>query len=204
MLLSVADNGSTEKPKRKQRRYRPMAERRARKGLNRGKPAFEPSIEQRFMVTAMASMRMTWDEMRIGIRNPATNAAISKTCFAKVFQQELAEGPSHLKRIVTSKYYSALGKGEPWAIKLGLRNRFRWALESGGEPDNAVGDGDVPSLNVTFVLPDRRKPEPPPLDVTPQSAPDYSRKALPAPPERVRGPLGWLEERPPGKDGWMK
>jgi hypothetical protein len=58
-------------------------------------------------------------------------------------------------------------------------------------------------LQINFVVPSRKQ-EPPPVDVTPQGPPDYSRPALPPPPERKRGPLGWLEEKPPGKADWMK
>src|SRR6516225_10180111 len=64
--------------------------------------------------------------------------------------------------------------------------------------------GDQPDfLQINFVVPSRKE-EPPPVDVTPQGPPDYSRPALSPPPERKRRPLGWLEEKPPGKADWMK
>jgi hypothetical protein len=74
--------------------------------------------------------------------------------------------------------------------------------------------GDQPDfLQINFVVPSRKQ-GPPPVDVTPvdaptaQGPPDYSRPALPAPPERRRGPLGWLEEKParnpPKPTDWMK
>jgi len=205
--MSVEADDTAPKPKRKPRRYRPMAERRARKGRNRGSPAFKPTVEQRFTVSALAGMRLSYDEMRLLVRNQHTGQAISKPTFMKAFKTELLEGPPKLKGLITSKYYQALGAGEPWAIKLGLRNRFRWALESGGEPDNAPVSGEIPSLNVVFVVPGAKGEPPPLVDVSPgsgpdQSAPDYSRPALPPPPHRERTPFGLYEH--PDKDGWRK
>jgi hypothetical protein len=63
---------------------------------------------------------------------------------------------------------------------------------------------DPQPLQVTFIVPGQRDTPPAPVDVSPQPAPDYTLKTLPKPPERVRGPLGWLEERPPGKSDWMR
>jgi transposase-like protein len=66
--------------------------------------------------------------------------------------------------------------------------------------------GDQPEmLQINFVVPSRNE-GPPPVDVTPQPQPDYSRPALPPPPERQRGPLGWLDEarNPPKPTDWMK
>jgi hypothetical protein len=186
-----------------------MWQRRARKEFNRGKPRFEPTEEQRFMVSAMVSMRMTWEEMRLGIRNQATGEAISKTCFAKAFQRELKEGQARLKSLLTTKYYQHLAQGREWAIRAGLRNRFGWTFE--GTPPAPVleaSDG-IPAMQINFVLPSRKEgPPAPPIDVTPDpyagQPADLSKPALPPPPERRRGPLGlWTEEKPKGTD-WMK
>jgi transposase-like protein len=59
------------------------------------------------------------------------------------------------------------------------------------------------TLRIEFVLPDA--PPPSLVDVTPESKPDYSKPALPAPPERVHR-MGWIEEDrlPPSPTSWMK
>jgi hypothetical protein len=71
----------------------------------------------------------------------------------------------------------------------------RFALLDGrrmGEPLSAsprsqrplcVPPADKPTLKISFVLPNK-KPEPPPIDVTPQQPADYSKPALPPPREQ--------------------
>jgi transposase-like protein len=59
---------------------------------------------------------------------------------------------------------------------------------------NPPASEPLEGLRIEFVIPGRKE-EPPPIDVTPKGPPDYSKPALPLPPERRRGPLGWLEER---------
>jgi transposase-like protein len=78
-----------------------------------------------------------------------------------------------------------------------------------GQPSvllNLGRDGEPvqPSIAVSFVLPSP-KAEQPPVDVTPQAPqgpPDYSRPALPKPPERQQTPFGIVER--PGPRDWMK
>jgi hypothetical protein len=74
-----------------------------------------------------------------------------------------------------------------------------------GAPGN-----DVDEIAITFVTPAAKlNPFQPPVDVTPPSPyadakPDLSRPAIAPPPERRRGPLGWLEEGPAKPGDWMK
>jgi hypothetical protein len=86
--MSLSDE-TNPKPKRKRRKdnragKRPVHVRRARKGGVPGKPTFEPSEDQKFMVAAMAGMRMSIEEMRLGIRNSYTGAALSKPTFMRL------------------------------------------------------------------------------------------------------------------------
>jgi hypothetical protein len=158
------------------------------------------------MVLALAGLRVGWDEMRQIVLNPHTDRPIAKATFARVFKRELAEGGARLKQLISSKYYEALHDGRDWAIRAGLKNRFGWVFEGQQPPPVLDAVEGTPSINVTFHLPSRKGEPPPPLDVTPQAPqrpPDYSKPALPPPPERRRGPLSWIEERP-SKDGWMK
>jgi hypothetical protein len=77
---------------------------------------------------------------------------------------------------------------------------------AGQQVQIGVAGNDAPiDLHINFVTP-RKKLEPV-LDVSPSPYPpdtpsDYSRPALPPPPQRTRGPLGlWTEEKP---TSWMK
>jgi hypothetical protein len=189
-------NPEAPKPKRKRNKH-PTSH-------TPGKPRFIPSAEQRAMVAALVSMKMPWAEIIALIPNPYTDAPIGRACFARVFKTELREGSPRLKALIATKYYAALSKGEAWAIKLGLRNRFRWALESGGEPDLTFDGGTAEAIEVRFVLPSP-KPQDQIVDVTPQpeAKPDYTLPAIEGPQPRARTPFGAMWEQP-SKDGWMK
>jgi hypothetical protein len=76
------------------------------------------------MVAAMAGMRMSYDEIRLAIRNSYTGQALSKPTFIKAFKPELTEGPSRLKGLASSRFYRCLDEGQPWAIKAALRNKI--------------------------------------------------------------------------------
>jgi hypothetical protein len=215
MSVEADDGNSTStpqpapKPKRKWKDNRagkrPMSQRRARKGGQRGIPPFEPTAEQRTVVAALTGLRMSWEEIRLLVHNPHTGEPIAKTTFAKAFRKELREGGPKLKSLISSRYYQALAEGRDWAIRAGLKNRFGWVFEGQPAPSPAqLAEGETPPLQVTFVLPSGRNMDAQPVDVTPEPPPDYSRKALPPPPERRRGPLGWLEEKPPEPTDWLK
>jgi hypothetical protein len=127
------------------------------------------------------------------------------------FQHELHTARPKLKSLIQTKYLAQL-QGNRWeAIRWGLAHLAGFT-EDAAHPSMATtlsieGDGpDVPSIQVTFVNP-TPKPEDQIVDVTPQpeAKPNYSLPAIAPPPQRRRGPLGWLEEPP--KDGnkdWMR
>jgi hypothetical protein len=192
--------------------------RRTNSGLHGGKVPFVATADQKRMVMALAGLRMSWDEMRQIVRNPHTDQPIAKATFARVFRRELAEGGARLKQLISSKYYDALREGRDWAIRAGLRNRFRWTFEGPSPPDPDV-IGAIESdqqLQITFVVPSRKEE---PIDVTPTSHPpdapaDLSRPAIEPPRERRETKYGTYEypraEQPPSifdrgsPRGWMK
>jgi hypothetical protein len=151
-------------------------------------------------------MKMQHDEIRLLIINPLTQQPITRKTLVKFFARELSAGTAMLKELVTAKYYEALSRGESWAIRTRLKNRLGWAIGFDGVAPAAVmlAAPDAGNITVTFVCPSRKEPES--LDLTPPADPyagqpaDLSRPALPSPPGRRRGPLGWIEERPT-KDG---
>jgi hypothetical protein len=148
------------------------------------------------------------EQMRIAFINPATAAPFSKKAFMRIFREELEQGRMKLRTLIATKYVDALRKGAPWAIKAGLRQRFGWSLE-GGSPltviEDAIEGARAKGIEVSFCLPEPQ-PIAPPVDIIPpayaDAKPDPSRPALPPPPERRRGPLGWLEERPGSGQDW--
>jgi hypothetical protein len=81
-----------------------------------------------------------------------------------------------------------------------MRNCFGWVVE-GATPVPAEvlpGSDGQPSIRISSLGPLAKNE---PVDVAPSlyqgQAPDLSRPALPAPPERRRSAMGWVEERPP-------
>ena len=89
-----------------------------------------------------------------------------------------------------------------------MRNKYNWVIEgSAPPPPEVLGIGESDRLiQVQFVMPTAKKPEdqpPPPIDVTPQGPPDYSRPALEPPRPRERTPFGAVFEQPKGTD-WVK
>jgi hypothetical protein len=194
----------------KKRRYK------RRHPYRNGHPQFTPTPAQRHIVAKLIALRVSWDEIRQLIINPNTGLPITKTTLARNFKRELAEGGIQLKHLVASKYFEALEEGRDWAIRLGMRNRFGWINEGAVPLPPPTDAPDAPENNVIqieFVVPTRRKEEPPPIDATPQDPPDYTRPALEPPRTmRVETPFGeWrIDDKPSGiferpqKDGWMK
>ena len=126
----------------------------ATKRLGPGHPSFIPTDEQRRFVTAMAGIRMTWEEIRLLVINPTTGEPITKTTLSRAFRRELADGKAKLKSIVAKRFYEALHRGDPWAVQMGLKTQFGW------KPDGASGflmppdlEGERPAMRIEFVLP---------------------------------------------------
>jgi hypothetical protein len=170
----------------------------------RGK-SFRPTPEQRHLVATLAGLKCTWEELRLLVLHQDTGLPVTKTTLHKHFKRELSEGGARVKALIGQKYVEAVQRGESWALRLGMRNRYHWVFEASQalpvDDDVAL---TVKDINVRFVLPPPRTEEPaPPIDVTPSGPADYSLKALPKPPQRVRTALGALWEEPEDK-GWMR
>jgi hypothetical protein len=177
---------NTAKPKRKHRRT----------GKPGHMPPFVPTKTQRVMVSELAGLRMSWDELTTLIVNPRTNKPITKTTLARVFATELAQARGRLKQLIGRSFYAALQAGEPWATRLAMKNVLGWS--SGTLVPMLDGDEQRPrTIAITFHTPDP-KPLRPLIDVTAREPsqppkPYVEGRALPAPPERRQHPLGWLE-----------
>jgi hypothetical protein len=78
---------------------------------------------------------------------------------------------------------------------------------SGQQVQLNLPDAAVDGIAISFVTP-QHKLSPSPVDTSPSpyagQKPDLSRPALAPPPERRRGPLGWLEEGPAKPGDWMR
>jgi hypothetical protein len=149
----------------------------------------------------MVAMKMTYAEICKVIgdthrENNADGKPISVKTLQKHFRYELANGAAVLRATISSKLQAALDADQPWAIQLALRNRFGWVGRDGSNTIEIEEHKTQRTLNVQFVLPDGKAQSIPVIDLEPSqpaAKPDYSRPALPAPPERRRHPLGWLE-----------
>jgi hypothetical protein len=173
-------NRSTREPKTKQRYY------------GGGYPPFKPTAAERKMVAQLAGLRVSWDEIRKLVINKRTGRPICKTSFSRIFAQELEQARAKLKALVSSGFHAALQAGEPWALRLAMKNIYHWSLENNTALPIPDGEDRQRTISVVFCPPEPSA-KPQAIDVTPQPQPDYSRPALPAPPERRQHPLGWLE-----------
>jgi hypothetical protein len=173
-----------------------------------GRHRFEPTKEQRDFVSAMAGFRMTLPEIASLIIDPQTGKSISRVTLIRKFQHELHTARPKLKSLIQTKYLSQLQANRWEAIRWGLAHLAGFT-EDAAHPAMATtlsieGDGpNTPSVEVKFVLPSQ-KPEDQIVDVTPDAKPDYSLPVLAPPPERRRGPTGWLEEQPKDGKDWMR
>jgi hypothetical protein len=160
-----------------------------------GYPPFRPSAAERKMVREMAGLRTSWEEMRKLVINPITGRPICKTSFARIFAQELEQARAKLKQLVGRGFYLALQSGQPWALRLAMKNVFHWSLEGHLMPVLDGEDQQQRRIEVVFCTPDPAPLQTPqPLDVAPQPQPDYSKPALPPPRPRANTPFGWMEQ----------
>jgi hypothetical protein len=176
--------------------------------------AFKPTDAQRRAVSMLAALHVSWDEIRLVVINPHNGEAIAKSTLARAFRKELSRSSAALKELVASKYFEALERGEQWAVRAGLRQRFNWVFEGSQplppEPISNFASDDM--IKIQFVYP-TAKPEP--VDITPpappanpysNAAPDLSKPALEPPRSSSVDPgygLGpWRTDRDPR--GWMK
>jgi len=175
---------------------------------------FKPSDAQRRAVSMLAALHVSHDEIRLLVINPHSQEPIAKTTLHRFFKKELSRSSAALKELVASKYFEALERGDQWAVRAGLRQRFNWVFEGSQPlPPEAIGSfADTPEIKIVFY-PGPGKPE---FDLTPpkpspnpysNAAPDLSRPAIEAPRSTTvdtgypgLGP--WRTERDP--NSWMK
>jgi hypothetical protein len=147
---------------------------------------FKPTPEQRAMVATLAGLKCTWEELRALVLHQDTGLPITKGTLHKHFKHELANGGARVKALIGQKFVEAVQRGEPWALRLGMRNRYGWVGAEGNQPlPEIMGSfADSPEIKITFV-PGPGKPE---FDITPpkpapqpnpysNAAPDLSRPA---------------------------
>jgi hypothetical protein len=189
-------------------------------------PPFKPTKAHRKVVAMLIGLHISWDEIRQLIINPHSGQPISKVTLNKFFKRELGAGGALLKELAATKYFQALERGESWAVRMAMRNRFNWVTEGSQLlPAEAIGNASEEgiALQINFVSPSRKEE---PIDVTPSPyenvQPNYDVPAIEKPRERRRTEYGTIEqprsyetrtpraEQPPsiwdrgGKNGWMK
>jgi hypothetical protein len=124
-----------------------------RKRQGSAQPAFVPTTEQRMMVKILAGFMVRQDDIIKLIPGVNGNRHISKITLHKFFKAELETGQIALRELVSRKYIEAITAGEAWAVKLGLRNCYRWAISDGPLPPEQVADDTDFAINVSFVAP---------------------------------------------------
>jgi hypothetical protein len=181
---------STEQPKKKHRG---------------GMPAYKPTEQERRCVAIMSGMGVPTALIRAAIGGRGKTGALSKDAFWKHFRKELEGGSGEMHGLVASKFRRAVEQEKPWAILAALRNLagYKWDQYSKATVPafaNNDDDGD-PVIKIKFVYPDA---QPAAIDVTSAPQPtayaadapaDYSKPALPAPPERIKTEFGIIEHR---------
>jgi hypothetical protein len=139
---------------------------------------------------------------------------MSKTCLHAHFANELENGAAILRLEISMKFREAINAGAPWAIMQALRNLAPWRFDrydSKGMP--LLGDSEK-TISIEFVMPSK-KPEQPPVDVTPPASagPEQPITEVPrieGPRPRFRTEAGMYEMprdsifKPPDPKGWMK
>jgi hypothetical protein len=179
---------------------------------------FKPTVEQRHLVATLAGLKCTWEELRSLVLHRDTGLPITKTTLARHFKRELADGSAKVKALIGQKYVEAVQRGEQWAIRLGMRNRYGWVGAEGSQPMPVEDFSSFASddlIKIKFVYP-TAKPEP--VDITPptpQPNPYAGQPASDAPqiePPRPRFETGTgaVFEAPrstfdrPGSKDWMR
>jgi hypothetical protein len=124
------------------------------------------------MVISCAALKMSTEEIRQAVRNPATNEAIGKNAFLKAFRAELAEGYSRVKGLIAGKFIEHLREGREYAVRAGLRNRFGFIFEGQQVPPQLLIDGNsgTEEVRITFVSPTRKEP----IDITSPAPSPYA------------------------------
>jgi hypothetical protein len=180
---------------------------------------FKPTPEQRAMVATLAGLKCTWEELRSLVLHQDTGKPITKVCLHHHFKRELADGSAKVKALIGERFMQAVDRGEPWALRLGMRNRYGWVGAEGNQPlpvedFSSFASDDL--IKIKFVYP---TDEPEPVDITPppkpvppatnpysNAAPDLSKPAIEPPSHRTVDPgygLGpWRTNSDP--TGWMK
>src|SRR5262245_11753270 len=128
----------------------------------RSRRYFRPTEEQRRIVAILSGFCVNQDEICKLIPGCDGNKRISKVTLHRHFKTELETGNATLKELIARKFVEALEAGEAWAIRLGLKNKHRWAIgDSSVLPELIEGNGPD-EMRITFAAPSRQ--DDPPVD----------------------------------------
>src|SRR5262245_14666125 len=94
----------------------------------KGQKPFVPTEEQRRIVAILSGFMVNQNEICRLIPGANGNKWISKHTLHRHFKAELETGNVTLKELIARKFVEALEAGESWAIRLGLKNKYRWSI----------------------------------------------------------------------------
>ena len=129
------------------------------KPTKKGMPVFEPTDEQRALVTTCKGIHMSWDEIAVLVINPRTGRPISKETLQKVFPAELEAANAKLKQVLVGKFFQQVQQGHWPAIQFGLRHIVGWRdndVQIGVGNGDGATNGAVNKIEVSFVRPASR------------------------------------------------
>jgi hypothetical protein len=141
---------------------------------------FIPTDEQR----KLSGFKMTHKEIAAVVTNPRTGLGIDELTLERHFRAELDHGKAVLKSLIQKSYIRHLTEGSWYATAFGLRAicgiRDDEPVSAGSMKIGIGGEGDVPSVNIEFVLPGKQPEDEPIKDVTPARVAVQPRKDYPS------------------------
>jgi hypothetical protein len=151
-----------------------------RPARKRGPPPFEPTEQQRHVVSLCAGVKMGHNEIARLILHPGTGKPICGETLEKYFPEELATGNARLKMALSQAFYKLMAEGSENSVLFGMRaicgfdDRNIQAAAFSMKVDGADGK----SMKVEFVLPGARAIPMDELDqLTPRSS--HARQSVP-------------------------
>lgn len=116
-----------------------------------GRPPFEPTEEQRELVTKMAQAGIRLGEMCLMIRWPNTDKPISIRTLQRCFERELTDAPILLNVQAAASLFAMVKAGNLGATIFWLKCRAGWREIDGQATDPNASEQQGPSSGVLVV-----------------------------------------------------
>jgi hypothetical protein len=178
-----------------------------------GPPPFEPTEQQRHVVSLCAGVKMGHNEIARLILHPRTGKPICGETLEKHFPEELATGNARLKMALSQAFYKLVAEGSENSVLFGMRAICGFDdrnIQPAAFSMKVDGD-DGKSMKIEFVLPGSRMvamdeldqlpprsshvpqsaPRPTPQRIAPRSDDIVINKVQPSAWKKPRGSFDW-------------